>query len=217
MDYCDNTLTVHGHILSLEKFFIENKDDKRDLSFARSVPLSRALPPQKTALFEQLDGKKFDKEALENWGCGWDCDDVQVDKQNDVYIYHFDTPKFSPIQWLEKTSIIYPDLEFELESQEIFQDYFLETKIKNGQRIFFDQSSLKEKTQDVSGNIDIMNNLLTTIKNTTELMNNCMNGLKGLSFDDLSIHDDEPSDNEEVTEDLVQFMKILQNQFNISK
>lgn len=170
MNWCDNTLIVRGDTAELEVFFEQNRDNKNYLSFSKSVPLSHHVPSRIMNIYEEIDINELDREAIEKWGCGWDCVCFEIDRASDRYIYDFDTPLTAPLVWIERISFKYPNLEFELESEEIFQDYCITMKIKNGNRLFFEQSSLKDKIHDLSGCIGLVSNLFETVKSTNKLM-----------------------------------------------
>jgi hypothetical protein len=204
----------------LEKFFTENKTDTLNLSFFKSVPLKNILSIKPKDIRQEFEDTESDKDALEKWGCGWDCDNIEIEKIPDRYIYRFDTPLQPPLTWLEKTSIQYPEIQFEMESEELFGDYFLDVKIKNGNRIHYEQKSLSENFKDISGQAQTLNDLVSNIKNTNYLLETYMNKLDELVSSDklnhvlsqgnLDKYDSERDSDEEDNDDDVEFNKFME-------
>jgi hypothetical protein len=74
MNWCLNILSITGSPSSLGRFECENRDEKNNLSFTKSVPLSHKVETRSPSIYdEDLDNVEFDQEAVKTWGCGWDC------------------------------------------------------------------------------------------------------------------------------------------------
>ena len=152
MNWCLNILSITGSPSSLGIFECENRDEKNNLSFAKSVPLINIIETRSPSLDdEDLNDIHFDEEAVKNWGCGWDCYCFELErKDSNKYVYEFDTPINPPIGWLEKVSLKYRDLEFDMVSEEYIQDYSFHIKIKNGYRMICESCGFQQKQYETS-------------------------------------------------------------------
>ena len=165
MNWCLNILSVTGSSTSLGKFECENRDQKNHLSFAKSVPLSHKVETRSISIDdEDVTDVEFDEEAVKTWGCGWDCYCYDLERNSDQYGYEFDTLMNPPIGWLEKVSLKYPDLEFDLLSEEFIQDYSIHIKIKNGVRIFYENLSYQKKHYELSNGDHLAQEILDVIR-----------------------------------------------------
>lgn len=165
MNWCLNILTITGSPLSLGQFECENRDKKNNLSFAKSVPLSHYVTPRLPSIDdEDVTDIEYDEEAVKNWGCGWDCDCYELELHSDKYVYEFDTLMDPPIGWLEKVSLKYPDLEFDMISEEYIQDYSIHMKFKDGVRIFYENISYQKKHYELSNGDQLARELLDKIR-----------------------------------------------------
>jgi len=165
MNWCLNILTITGTPLSLGQFECENRDQTNNLSFAKSVPLSHYVKPRLPSIDdEDVTDVEFDEEAVKTWGCGWDCDCYELELHSDKYVYEFDTLTNPPIQWLENVSLKYPELEFDMVSEEYIQDYSIHIKFKNGLRIFYENLSYQKKHYELSNGDQLARELLDKIR-----------------------------------------------------
>lgn len=92
-----------------------------DLSFERSVPL----------------GVCDYNNAIEKWGCKWDASDVYLtyEEGHSEANYYFTTPWEPPIEWIKEVGKKYPDLSFELRSEEQGCDFVVEFEIIGGELV----------------------------------------------------------------------------------
>jgi hypothetical protein len=164
MNWCLNILTLTGSEPSLGNFECENRNEKNNLSLSKSVPLSHFVETRSPSLYEQEDNE-FDEEAVKVWGCGWDCFCFELEMKNPIqYVYEFDTPVNPPIGWLEKVSLKYPDIEFDMVSEEYIQDYSFHIKIKNGYRMICESCGYQEKQYKSSNGDQLAKDILDRIK-----------------------------------------------------
>ncbi len=183
MNWCLNILTITGSSTSLGKFECENRNGKNNLSFAKSVPLSHVIETRSPSLYDE--DTDFDEEAVKVWGCGWDCYCFELEMKNpNLYIYEFDTPMNPPIGWLEKVSLKYPDLEFDMVSEEFIQDYSFHIKIKNGYRMICESCGLQQKQYESTNGEQLAKDILDRIKNHKMLDGFLKEGKDILDIDD---------------------------------
>ena len=180
MNWCLNILSITGSPSSLGQFECENRDQRNHLSFAKSVPLSHYVAPRLPSIDdEDVTDVEFDEEAVKTWGCGWDCDCYELESKCDKYVYEFDTMMTPPIGWLEKVSMKYPELEFDMISEEYIQDYSIHIKFKNGVRIFYENVPYQKKHYELSDGDRLARELLDKIRNH-EIFDEFMYQGKGL-------------------------------------
>jgi len=109
------------------------EESKTDLSFNNFVPMPKELentqsPYTPETAEEKQKSKylinKFGADnwydwAIMNWGVKWDASNAAlIEKHSDLLIYEFDTAWGPPKEWLKKTSLLYPELEFTMEYEE---------------------------------------------------------------------------------------------------
>jgi hypothetical protein len=186
MNWCLNILSITGSSLSLGKFECENRDEKNNLSFEKSVPLSHYVKTRSPSIDdEDVTDMDFDEEAVKTWGCGWDCYCYELEtKDTYQYVYEFDTLMTPPIGWLERVSLKYPDLEFDMVSEEFIQDYSIHIKIKNGVRIFYENLSYQKKHYELLDGDRLAIQLLDMIRDHKTFYGFMYHGRELLDMDD---------------------------------
>lgn len=185
MNWCLNILSITGSPSSLGQFECENRDQRNHLSFSKSVPLSHYVAPRLPSIDdEDVTDVEFDEEAVETWGCGWDCDCYELQSKSDKYVYEFDTMMTPPIGWLEKVSMKYPDLEFDMVSEEYIQDYSIHIKLKNGVRIFYENVPYQKKHYELSDGDRLARELLDKIRDHEMFEGFMYQGKELLDIDD---------------------------------
>jgi len=138
-----NRLTVSGKRKDVGEFkkkavreysreFVEGEESKTDLSFDNFVPMPEELKSTTSPYTPETDEEKKKSKELKkkfgtdnwydwkmmNWGVKWDTEAQLIEKHSDLLVYEFDTPWGPPDKWLQKTSLLYPDLSFTLEYEE---------------------------------------------------------------------------------------------------
>lgn len=124
-NWCENCLIVKGQKEKVQEFVdkakgvIPYEDDELDelkgepleslLVFSNFYPIPKEVLSQDDAWYDW---------ALENWGCKWDPDQVELDVvtlgENAVATYHFLTPWSPPDAFVRKISQDMPELDFSL-------------------------------------------------------------------------------------------------------
>lgn len=114
-NWCFNALEVVGNTENLKRFIQDNTGYEVFLDFSKSIPLQSYENP---------------KEA---WGCREPSKDaVSLVLNSGSAMYLFDTPWTPPIQWLIKTSTLYPSLTFHLEYEEGGEELKGKIVVNNG-------------------------------------------------------------------------------------
>lgn len=121
-NYCDNELSVKGlqkDVVIFLNDFVEKDSSNGDLSFSMNKIVPQPYPCDK-------EGFDWYHWRLENWGCKWDINnheyvedayDQIVEADFDDYIecnIPYETPWGPNLEFLERASKIYPDLEFNI-------------------------------------------------------------------------------------------------------
>lgn len=88
-NWCMNTIEISGDKDKINKFhkFLEENEGKNWFDFFLPMPKE-----QEETWYEW---------SLENWGCKWNCDAVDWEKENDCISFQFDSPWGPPIQLYE--------------------------------------------------------------------------------------------------------------------
>jgi hypothetical protein len=134
-----NTLEIRGDKKELEKFKkivdtswylgLNNQRGER-LDFETLISMPEELDPNIVdsnldKKQKRINRKKFGvpdwyEWRIRFWGCKWNCNNVAVDwavwnlKGLTSLIYNFETPWGAPIEWIETSSILFPELIFKL-------------------------------------------------------------------------------------------------------
>ena len=199
-NWCENKLflTVENdnNINCLERFVLENKNEEDDLSFECSVPQPENIYKGNIGSEEKkLYGKNnwYDWNC-NNWGTKWDCTDVILEDNSNQVEYYFNTAWSPPIQWLEKTSIKYPNIIFSIEYSEGGCDFWGIEVYKNGELLENQYCSLVQHAWNLVGD-----NVLENI-NINDYFPNCFdeNDLNDIHSNDLinNFIEDITADNE---------------------
>ena len=127
--------TINDDKKSLENLFelsidLEDQDDHSSLTFCNHSPVPTILVDN----HDKLDNLSIDENmkycgfeniyayTLAKWGCIYDATDVssvQVD-ENNLY-YEFKTRAKPPIAWIKEMSLLYPEMMFELHTNNEFE------------------------------------------------------------------------------------------------
>ena len=96
-DWTFNSLKVKGKSKEVKRFYLENRTDEQELSFAKSCPVE--------------DGEDWYYEHCAKWGTKWDIRDIEVENINpNTLIYCFYTAWSPPEIYVLQASEAYPDL-----------------------------------------------------------------------------------------------------------
>lgn len=136
-NWCNNNLIVNGDLVDITEFYnnclIENTSDYKNtdkvLTFAGSVPEPKMISEEDQ---KEYDDKGWYNWRLENWGVKWEPNTNWYAFENGYLQIDFDTPWGSPTNWLETTSLKYPNLEFRLEFYELGMMFRGVTEAHNG-------------------------------------------------------------------------------------
>lgn len=123
-NYCFNALSLNSEKKYLREFNCNNTDSRGDIDFGRSVPFPK----------DRDEEKEWYNWRIENWGTKWIAFDTTMtpifteendkeEKKESELIYEFCTAWSPPIEWLNKVSIMYPNIKFELKYQEPGVDF----------------------------------------------------------------------------------------------
>ena len=118
-NWCFNELSLNSEKKYLREFNCNNTDSTGDIDFGRSVPFPK----------DRDEEKEWYNWRIENWGTKWTAFDTTMtpifteendkeEKKESELIYEFCTAWSPPIEWLNKVSIMYPNIKFELKYQE---------------------------------------------------------------------------------------------------
>lgn len=105
-NWCTNELTITGDPKQIAKFKKRAKAKDTALSLNKFLPLPK----------DQADN--WYDWHINNWGTKWDIDATLEDEWEEGLSYSFDSAWSPPVQWLEKVSKDYPELEFRLKYEE---------------------------------------------------------------------------------------------------
>ena len=125
-NWCGNTLSVSGNKDYIKRFreqgVLKNDDVDTQLSLAKFVPEPNYEEVEVKPTFPSITGNNDPVKPgqswwdwrVQNWGTKWDID-AYVNEESDEHIhYYFDSAWSPPVEWLEKTSKLFPDLRFKL-------------------------------------------------------------------------------------------------------
>jgi len=110
-NWCNNSITVKGDIESIDKFqkFLDDKNGKEWFDFI--LPCPEELKNVGDVSFhdkrnEELMAKYGYQDwyswSLDNWGCKWNCDAQDWDRDEDTITFWFDSPWGPPIALYEE-------------------------------------------------------------------------------------------------------------------
>lgn len=110
-NWCNNSVTVKGDIESIDKFqkFLDDKNGKEWFDFI--LPCPEELKNVGDVSFhdkrnEELMAKYGYQDwyswSLDNWGCKWNCDAQDWDRDEDTITFWFDSPWGPPIALYEE-------------------------------------------------------------------------------------------------------------------
>jgi len=138
-NWCSNTLTVHGTVEDVMKFFEENRGIETGPEFGMADGDTRELPLSFKASHPTPDQSKFTDHSyqatqgepdywhnwnVKNWGTKWDLGDetyVTHSNHNDnkrTLEYSFETAWAPPTEWLTHVAALYTTLSFKLSYSE---------------------------------------------------------------------------------------------------
>ncbi len=109
-NWCNNSITVKGDIESIDKFekFLNEKNGKEWFDFILPCPeeLKNAEAsfhkPSNQELVEKYGHSDWYTWSLEKWGCKWNCDAQDWDRDDDTITFWFDSPWGPPITLYEE-------------------------------------------------------------------------------------------------------------------
>jgi len=154
---CYNQLKINGPLETLIDFrnraiTIEDYDEINLLDFENFYPAP-----------ENVDWYDWN---IKHWGTKWSAYDIdnyiEPEQEGDYLSYSFFTAWSPPTGWLQKVSELYPDLTFEMESEESGMDYYGKLTIINGILHIFECSYVDYIYCKFDGE-DVVNNLMITL------------------------------------------------------
>lgn len=121
-NWCCNHLVVKGPKKALDAFksTLNTKDasgEVTDFSFNQTVPAPANMIRDSISTEQMREAAAkgiptwYDWQSA-NWGCKWDCCEVQLEVKVKSVDVRFDTPWGPPIEWLKNASKAHPDLRF---------------------------------------------------------------------------------------------------------
>ena len=130
-NWCYNQLIILGDEENLLQFYQQNKNDEKneELDFLKSVPQPEEITSSNNNLSsnEVLTTPNWYNWNISNLGTKWNVKDADYIKNQNNITYKFDTAWSPPIPWVEKVSVKYPEIIFQLD--EIEGVYRTETMI----------------------------------------------------------------------------------------
>lgn len=94
------------------KIYIRGDQSMIDQVVGEKFSLANTVPSPRGLL--QLDSFDFDSWFVKNWGVKWDAQNARISIKNGRIKVSFETPYQPPLMWLLKTSILLPELNFEM-------------------------------------------------------------------------------------------------------
>ena len=139
-NWCKNNLKIVGDELEKKRCLKMLIDDEGKMTFDKAVPMP--LPLKNTTAPSKYPSKHLKEKygadnwydwSIKNWGCKWDASESEFNPGGDIDVT-FETPWGPPIQFLEKLSLEFPSLDFELQfADEFFSQYPLgEVIVRDG-------------------------------------------------------------------------------------
>ncbi len=109
-NWCNNSITVRSDAESIDKFekFLDESNGKNWFDFV--LPCPEELKNQEASfsntpnqeLIEKYGHSDWYSWSLENWGCKWNCDAQDWDRDNDSITFWFDSPWGPPLNLYEE-------------------------------------------------------------------------------------------------------------------
>lgn len=139
-NWCKNNLKILGDELEVKRCVKLIQNDKGEMTFDKAVPMplplkSTTSPSQKKNkhLIDAYGTDNWYNWSIKNWGVKWDACESEFNPDDDITVT-FETPWGPPVEFLQKLSLEFPDLDFELQfADEFFGQYPLgELYFKNG-------------------------------------------------------------------------------------
>jgi len=147
-NYCNNTLELSGNNHDLNDFWNKNKvfsQDEENSSFL-SFDNSISLP-----LHQKENWYNW---HIANWGTKWDAcqcsisEDISIEenlpKKCKTFFYYFDTAWTPPVEWVNKVSTIFPNIQFTITYEETGCDFWGKETYVNGELIDIEEMSYSE-------------------------------------------------------------------------
>jgi hypothetical protein len=109
-NWCNNTVTVSGDTESIDKFekFLDEKSGKEWFDFILPCPEelknteASFHKPSNEVLVEKYGHSDWYTWSLEKWGCKWNCDAQDWERDGDTITFWFDSPWGPPITLYEE-------------------------------------------------------------------------------------------------------------------
>jgi hypothetical protein len=118
-NWCYNQLIILGDEENLLQFYQQNKNDEKneELDFLKSVPQPEEITSSNNNLSsnEVLTTPNWYNWNISNLGTKWNVKDADYIKNQNNITYKFDTAWSPPIPWVEKVSVKYPEIIFQLD------------------------------------------------------------------------------------------------------
>ena len=109
-NWCNNSVTVNGDTESIDKFqkFLDEKSGKEWFDFILPCPEelknteASFHKPSNEVLVEKYGHSDWYTWSLEKWGCKWNCDAQDWDRDGDTITFWFDSPWGPPLNLYEE-------------------------------------------------------------------------------------------------------------------
>lgn len=106
-NWCENDLEVSGNKANIKAFKEKVRSEESHLSLASLVPMPK----------DQIDN--WYEWSISNWGTKWDVTDVELFMNKERTLnYGFSSAWSPPVPWLEKVTVLFPNLRFKLRYSE---------------------------------------------------------------------------------------------------
>ena len=109
-NWCNNSITVKGDVESINKFekFLDEKNGKEWFDFILPCPEelknteASFHKPSNEELVKKYGHSDWYSWSLEKWGCKWNCDAQDWERDDDTITFWFDSPWGPPITLYEE-------------------------------------------------------------------------------------------------------------------
>ena len=150
-NYCNNTLELNGSYHDLNrfwnknKFFSKNEENNSFLSFNKSLPLPQHKEDKQDEWYNW---------RLENWGTKWDACQCSISEEItieqdlpnkcNIFYYYFDTAWTPPIEWVQKISKLFHNINFTITYEEPGCDFWGKETYVSGKLVDIEEMSYSQ-------------------------------------------------------------------------
>lgn len=137
-NWATNTLTIEGSPELVARFIDENKTDESIFSFTKSVPTPDTVFQGNLGAKEReiYGSNNWYDWNIANWGTKWDAtitdDEWFVYNEDRTAELNFETAWSPPVAWIEKASLVYPELVFAIQYEEEGMQFSGKVMANNG-------------------------------------------------------------------------------------